>query len=58
MNRGWRWGIAITAKVIVAVMNVDSGSGMARIFVDGILHLAEEVVDLNKILLRPGVGHG
>jgi hypothetical protein len=32
--------------------------GVARVLVDGILHLAKESVELDEILLGPGVGHG
>jgi len=30
---------------------------MVGILIDGVLHLAKQVVELNKVLLRSGVGH-
>lgn len=51
-----RWAVAETVEVIVAVVDVDSRSGMAGILIDSVLHLSEEVVNLNKILLGSGVG--
>lgn len=48
-----------TAKLVVAAVNLDACCGLVGVVVDGVLHLAKEVVDLNKILLCTGVcGHG
>lgn len=38
-------------------MDVDTGSGMAGVLIYGVLHLAEQVVNVDEILLSPGVGH-
>lgn len=54
-----RMAVSVTAETVIlaAVMDVDTGGGMAGVLVDGILHLAEEVVELYKILLRSGIRH-
>ncbi len=39
-------------------VNVNTGGGMVGILIDGILHLTEHVVNLDQVLLGPGVGHG
>lgn len=45
--------------MIIAVVDLDTGSGVVGVLVDGVLHLAEEIVDLDEVLLGPGVGgHG
>lgn len=48
-------GRVTEASERVAVLNVD----LVRVLVDGILHLTEDVVDVDEILLGPRVvGHG
>jgi hypothetical protein len=43
--------------VIVAIVNMYAGSSMLGILVDGILHLAEEIVNMDKILMGAGARH-
>jgi hypothetical protein len=39
-------------------MNVNARSGVVGILIDGILHLAQDVVDVDQVLLGACVGHG
>jgi hypothetical protein len=39
-------------------MDMNAGSSVAGVLVDGVLHLAKDVVDVDEILLRARVGHG
>lgn len=50
-----RRSVAVTVEAITVDMN--ASSSVAGILVDGVLHLAEDVVDVNEILLRAGAGH-
>lgn len=59
LEDGWRLAVSVSAKTALAtIVNVNAGCGMVGIFVDGILHLSEQVVKLDKILLCSGIGHG
>jgi hypothetical protein len=40
------------------MMNVNAGSGVIGILIDGILQLAHDVVDVDEVLLGACVGHG
>lgn len=57
VSRG-RWAVTVASIVALAAMNVNSGSSMAGVLIDGILHLTKHVVDLNEVLLGSGIGHG
>ena len=48
---------AEVAAIAGTVDVVDPGGGVVGVVVDGVLHLAQEVVELDEVLLRPGVGH-
>ena len=50
--------MTVASIVALATMNVNSGSSMAGVLIDGILHLTKHVVDLNEVLLGSGIGHG
>lgn len=51
--------MAEAAKVVTAMVNVDIGSGVVGVFIDGLLHLAKQIIDLDQILVGPGIGgHG
>lgn len=39
-------------------MDMNAGSSVAGVLVDGVLHLTKDVVDVDEILLRARVGHG
>jgi hypothetical protein len=45
-----------SAEVVVVVVDLHAGGGVTGILVDGVLHLAEEIVDLDEILLCAGIG--
>ena len=57
LDDGWRLTVAVAVEAVTAVVDLDAGGGMARVLVDGVLHLAQEVVKLNEVLLGPGAGH-
>lgn len=50
--------VAEAVAVVAAVVNLDTGGGVASVLIDGVLHLAQQVVNLDEVLLRSGVGHG
>lgn len=43
---------------VVAAVDVDTSRGVSGIVIDGILHLAQKVVNLDKVFLCPCVWHG
>jgi hypothetical protein len=49
-------GGAVSVAVVASIVNLDAGGGVARVVVDGVLHLTEHGVDLDEILLRACVG--
>lgn len=54
-----RRAVTESAELVMTIVNLDSSGGVAGVVVDGVLHLSEKVVDLDKVLLCPGVGrHG
>lgn len=51
--------MAETTELFGAVVNLNSSGGVVGILIDGVLHLTEEVVNLDEILMCPRVrGHG
>lgn len=46
-----------STKAVVVAVNLDAGCGVIGILVDGVLHLTEEIVELDKILLSSGTGN-
>jgi hypothetical protein len=40
------------------VKNVNAWSGVGGILIDGVLHLAQDDVDVDQVLLGACVGHG
>lgn len=58
MGRRGRGSVAVAVETTVIVMNVSAGSGVVGILIDGILHLAQNVVNVDEILLGASVGHG
>ena len=41
-----------SAKVVAAMMNVmNTSSGVSRILIDRLLHLAQQVIDLHQVLV-------
>ena len=59
LSNGRRRAVAKAPIVVIAVVDLDTSRGVVGVLVDGVLHLAEEIVDLDEILLGPGVGgHG
>jgi hypothetical protein len=50
-------GVAITGKTTSVMMNVNARSGVVDILIDGILHLAQDVADVDQVLLGAlGIG--
>lgn len=43
---------------MVVVVGVNTGSSVAGILVNRVLHLAQKIVEMDEILLCAGVGHG
>ena len=58
MSRMRRRCVAVSIVGVFSVVDLDVGSCVVGVLVDGVLHLTEKVVDVNEILLGAGVRHG
>jgi hypothetical protein len=56
LHRRGRRAMAETTEMLAAVVNVDTSSSVASIFINSVLHLSKKIVDLDQILLGSGVG--
>lgn len=56
VNTGGRGAVAEIEGVLA--VDVDSLRGLVRVLVDSALHLLQDLVDLNQVVLGAGVGHG
>jgi hypothetical protein len=45
-------------RATIVAINVNVGSGVVGILIDTILHLVQDVVDVDQVLLCTCVGHG
>lgn len=48
----------MSVAIVAPIVDLDAGGGVARVVIDRVLHLPEHMIDLNKVLLRAGVGQG
>jgi hypothetical protein len=53
-----RGSVTVTVETALRLVDVNARSSVVSILVDGILHLAENVIDVNEILLGTRARHG
>jgi hypothetical protein len=53
-----RGSVAVTVETALRLVDVNTRSSVVSILVDGILHLTEDVIDVNQILLGARARHG
>jgi hypothetical protein len=58
VSRRRRGSASVSVEAVISAVYVNTGSSVAGVVVDGVLHLAQEVVDMDEILLGACVGHG
>lgn len=58
MSRRGRGSASVSVKTVISVVYVNTSSGVVSVVVNGVLHLAQEVIDVDEILLSASVGHG
>lgn len=56
-SRGRR-GVAVTVETTITLVNVNASSSMVGVLIDGVLHFAQDVIDVDEVFLGARAGHG